>query len=301
MTGDIRNFARLGLVHHMLYADSCTEPEGHTRTLLEFLRRDDIEAFDFCVPYDEPYCSQAIDAVSQRDADKAYSLHLFPARRISLGTLDSSERGICRLILRDQAKKAAAAGATGFVFVSGADNIKHRREAMDSFYDMCVWFCKHLAEYNITALLEPFDRFIDKKFLYGSIDECVELIDRVSEICSNIGIELDIAHLPLMGEDIRSSILRCGNRIKRVHLGNCVLRDKNSRWYGDIHPPMGIDGGEIGENELKAALAALGEIGYFSGERKPLILEMRPFDGEESIERTVDSSISMLEKAWSEI
>lgn len=300
MTGDIRDYARLGLVHHMLYADSCTEPRGHLQTLLEFLRRDDIEAFDFCVPYDEPYRSQAIDAVGSRKADKAYSLHLFPARKLSLGTLDSAEQGMIKLILRDQVRVAAASGATGFVFVSGADNVERRREAMDSFYEMCVWFCRLLAEYNMTALLEPFDRFVDKKYLYGSIDECVELVDKVGETCPNIALELDIAHLPLIGEDIRGSILRCGSRIKRVHLGNCVLRDKSSRWYGDMHPPVGIDGGEIGVDELKIALTTLGEIGYIGSERNPLILEMRPYDGM-SVAETCEHSLALLDRAFSEI
>ena len=300
MTGDIRDYARLGLVHHMLYAEDSAEPRGHLQTLIEFLRRYDIEAFDFCVPYSEPYRQQAISAVRDSSADKAYSLHLFPARKLSLGTLDSVEREMIKLVLRDQVSVAADSGASGFVFVSGADNIERRGEAMDSFYKLCVWFCRLLAEHDMTALLEPFDRFIDKKYLMGSIDECIELVDRVRETCPNIALELDIAHLPLMGEDIRGSILRCGQRIQRVHLGNCVLRDKSSRWWGDMHPPIGVDGGEIGLEELKCALSCLGEVGYFGSERKPLILEMRAYDNMSAAE-TVERSFELLKTAWHEI
>ena len=302
MTGNIREFAKLGLVHHMLYLNCVNDPVYHAQTLAEFACRADIETFDFCVPYAEPWRSKAIDATKQCGKDTAYALHLFPARKISLGSLDLTERELTKIVVRDQIEQAVKAGAKGFVFVSGADISEHRAEAQERFYEFCLWFCGELKPHGITALLEPFDRTVDKKFLYGSIDECVELIDRVSKIHNNIGIELDIAHLPLMGEDIRESILKCGDRIKRVHLGNCVLKDKCCPLYGDMHPPMGIEGGEICERELTAALKALLEIDYLDkSKRNPLVLEMRPIDEENSIERTIAYSFSLLDRAWADI
>lgn len=50
-----------------------------------------------------------------------------------------------------------------------------------------------LAPFNITALLEPFDIEIDKKFLYGPTEKCVELIESLQPDCSNFAIELDVA------------------------------------------------------------------------------------------------------------
>lgn len=37
MNGDIRDYAKLGLVHHMLYPECGRDPEIHVRTLLEFI------------------------------------------------------------------------------------------------------------------------------------------------------------------------------------------------------------------------------------------------------------------------
>ncbi len=299
MNGNIRDYAKLGLVHHMLYQNCVNNPAYHADTLKEFSARTDIETFDFCVPYAEPWRSKAIETVKQCGKESAYALHLFPARKISLGSLDLTERELTKIVIRDQIEQAVKGSAKRFVFVSGADNPEHRAEAQERFYEFCLWFCGELAPHGITALLEPFDRTVDKKFLYGSIDECVELVDRVRMIHNNIGIELDIAHLPLMGEDIRESILKCSDRIKRVHLGNCVLKDQCCPLYGDMHPPMGIDGGEICERELATALKALFEIGYLDKtKRNPLVLEMRPLDGETSIERTIADSFALLDRAW---
>jgi sugar phosphate isomerase/epimerase len=302
MTGSIREYAKIGLVHHMLYTASTDDPKYHAETLCRFVERDDIEAFDFCVPYTEPYRSEALKAVKRCTKNKAYSLHLFPARKISLGSLDLTEREITKIIIRDQITQAAVAGAGEFVFISGADNIELRNNAKEFFYEFCLWFCAELNKYKITALLEPFDRFVDKKFLYGSIDECIDLVSRVRKKYDNIGIEFDVAHLPLMGEDICKSIRKCGRLIKRIHLGNCVLKDKKSKWYGDIHPPIGIEGGEINFEELKEILWTLIDIGYLDKtDKKPLIMEMRPFDGDATIEETIKYSFDLLEKAWREI
>lgn len=302
MIGSIREYAKIGLVHHMLYTNCTENPQYHAETLKKFVSRDDIEAFDFCVPYSEMWRGEALSAVRDSAKDKAYSLHLFPARKISLGSLDLTEREITKMVLRDQITMAAEANAGSFVFISGADNTERRDEAMESFYEFCLWFCAELDKYGMVALLEPFDRFIDKKFLYGSIDECIKLVKRVSERYGNIGIEFDAAHLPLMGEEICASIEKCGNLIKRVHLGNCVIKDKLSKWYGDMHPPIGIDGGEINFDELKMILSTLHKIGFLDkSDRKPLILEMRPFSDPDTIEETIKYSFNMLENAWKEI
>ncbi|HOP11604.1 MAG TPA: TIM barrel protein [Oscillospiraceae bacterium] len=302
MTGNIKQYASLGLVHHMLYLNCVNDPAYHTDTLKKFAVRTDIVTFDFCVPYAEPWRSRAIGAVRNSGKDTAYALHLFPARKISLGSLDLTERELTKIVVRDQIEQAVKAGAKDFVFVSGTDYPDRRAEAQERFYEFCLWFCGELAPHGITALLEPFDRTVDKKFLYGSIDECVALVDRVKKTHQNIGIELDIAHLPIMGEDIWESVLKCGDRIKRVHLGNCVLKDKCCSLYGDMHPPMGIDGGEICERELTVALKALFEIGYLDkAKRNPLVLEMRPLNGEDSIECTITDSFDLLDKAWAAV
>ncbi len=301
MNRPISNYAKVGLVHHLLYPKCTTDAGYHADTLKEFIKRTDIEALDCCLPYDPELRKELIPLVRDCGKDVGYALHLFPARKISLASTDIQEQAIARILLTDQIQMAAAVGATGFVFVSGADVPNARPEARAAFRRFCQWFCSQLEPHGIDALLEPFDREIDKRYLYGPIDDCVALVQDVRKTNPNMAIELDMAHLPLMFEDFASSIARCAPYMNRVHLGNCVLRDRQHPLYGDNHPPMELEGGEIGKDELVVILQNLLDHGYLSEKnRKPLILEMQPFPGK-SVEYTVERSMELLHRAWEEV
>lgn len=300
---DIKKYAKIGLVHHLLYPECTKDRDYHINTLSDFVLREDIEALDCCIPYGEPYRNSGIiPKVRDCGKDVAYALHLFPARKISLSSLDIQEQEISKIVIKDQIDVAAKIGANGFVFVSGADVPYNRDGARKAFKEFCIWFCAELKKHNMEALLEPFDRTIDKKFLYGPVVDCVRLMDDLhQEGITNIGIELDMAHLPLMFEDFESSIERCAPYLKRVHLGNCVLKDKKHPFYGDMHPPIGLEGGEIDTPELKIILKKLLEVGYLDNkDRKPLILEMQPFPGK-TVEYTIEESFRRLNDAWNMI
>jgi len=295
---DIREYARIGLVHHMLYPECTKDPDFHVETILEFIQRKDIESFDCYIPYGEKRRRKLIDRIKNCGKEVVYSLHVFPSRKISLASLDPQEQGITRVVIKDQINLAAAIGATGFVFVSGADLPESRGEAKKCFADFCKWFCSELKPHGIDALLEPFDRVIDKKFLLGPIDECVGFLDSLSTEVNNIGFELDFAHLPLMGDNFEYSIFKTAPYLKRIHLGNCVLRNKNNPLYGDKHPPIGVEEGEIDIPELIVILRSLLKIGYLNKSRRgALILEMIPFPGK-SVEYTIADSFERLIKAW---
>ena len=123
-------------------------------------------------------------------------------------------------------------------------------------------------------------------------------MDYLSKTEDNIGIELDVAHIPLMYDDFSYAIKASEKYIKRVHLGNCILKNKDNSLYGDMHPPIGIEGGEIDIPELGLILQNLLEIEYISKKkRNPLVLEMIPFPGK-SVEYTITDSMARLEKAW---
>ncbi len=298
MRDNIREYAKFGLVHHILYPKCLEDADYHADTLLDFVKRTDIETLDCCLPYGEKRRKRLIKNVKNCKKEITYSLHMFPQRKISLSSIDLIERGLIRLVIKDQIDMAVAIGARSFVFVSGADVPDNRQKAKESFKDFCRWFCCMLKPHSITALLEPFDRDIDKKFLYGPINECVELMDIMSKEVDNLGIELDIGHIPLMGEDLKYAIKTSARYIKRVHLGNCILKNKNNPLYGDKHPPIGIEEGEINIPEIALILENLLEIGYLKKEkRNPLVLEMIPFPGK-TVEFTVSESIRRLEEAW---
>jgi len=138
MKDSIRDYARIGLVHHMLYPECLDDPDEHARSLVQFAGRDDIETFDCCIPYGEQRRRRVTSALRACGKDVVCSMHLFPLRKISLASTSWDEKGLIRLAARDQIEVARAAGARGFVLASGADVPESQRpEARRAFADFC--------------------------------------------------------------------------------------------------------------------------------------------------------------------
>jgi sugar phosphate isomerase/epimerase len=303
MKDDIRKHACLGLVHHVLYPDCDEKPDEHVRTLIALAQRADIETLDCCLPYEEEARTELIPAL--RDCGKTnvtFATHFVPLRKLSFCDPNPVAQGQARLIVADMIACAAAIGASGFIFASGGPSPDAATpEHHVAFAEFARWLCGELEPHGITAMLEPFDTTVDKKFLYGSTATCVKLIESLRPDVDNLGIELDVAHLPLMGESFEQAIRTVAPYLRRVHLGNCVLRDKTHPLYGDTHPPVGLPGGEIDVAELTEILRLLLNVGFLGPEtRGNLVIEMTPWPGK-SIEETIGDSFSRLNAAWKEV
>ena len=170
MQDNIREYAKLGLVHHLLYPKCTVDAKYHADTLETFVQRKDIESLDCCLPYGNDLREKLIPIIKNCGKDVSFAMHLFPARKISFSSTDVQEQNLIRLVVKDQIEMAGAVGATGFVFPSGADVPEDRESAKKAFYDFCLWFCENLAPYGTDALLEPFDRTIDKKCLLEELN-----------------------------------------------------------------------------------------------------------------------------------
>lgn len=300
MKDHIQDYARLGLVHHMLYPECMVDADAHVATLEAFVQRGDIETFDCCLPYGKARRDRLIPQV--RDCGKehvTFATHLFPLRKIGLSSPPAHEQAQIRMIVADMVEQAAAIAATGFIFASGGPEPKEATPAhRETFADFCRWLCQQLEPHGITALLEPFDTTIDKKFLYGSTAECMALIESLKPEVDNFGIELDMAHLPLMFEPFEAAIRTVAPALKRVHLGNCVLKDPCHPRYGDTHPPIGFDGGEIDVPEVAEILRCLLDVGFLSkAERGDMLIEMTPWPGR-TVEDTIADAQRRLQQAW---
>ena len=302
MKEDIRDYARLGLVHHLLYPECVNEPEYHAQTLLEFVKRNDIETLDCCLPYGDACRTKLIPAIKNCGKTVCFAIHLYPMRSLPLAAKTPANRAQTWMIIDDMITQAAAIGAQGFIFGAGTPSFYNATlENFAAFDRFCNELCAKLKPHAITALLEPFDMNIDKKFLYGPINDCVQLAKRIRAKHDNFGFELDMAHLPLMREDFASAIKRAAPFLKRVHLGNCVLKDKSNPRWGDTHPPIGFPGGEIDIPELVVILRALLDCGFLNtNKRGDLLIEMTPFPGE-TIDYTVNDNFERLRKAWEAI
>ncbi len=300
MNAPLSRYARLGLVHHMLYPDCGEHPQAHVETLKALAHRTDIETFDCCVPFDaaaEAELAPALRACGKEEV--TFATHFFPARKLWFSSPLRTEQAQIRMLIRELVRQAAAIGAIGFIFPSGGPPPDQATpEEFAAFAGFCRWLCGVLGEHGMTALLEPFDTTIDKCFLYGSTTSCVELIESLRPEIDNLRIELDVAHLPLMGERFGDAIRTVAPVLERVHLGNCVLQDRDDPRYGDTHPPVGYPGGEIDVPELAEILACLREVGFLHPDRRGcLLLEMTPWPGR-SVEETIRDAWARLEDAW---
>ena len=99
MKEDIRDYAKIGLVHHMLYPDCVKDADYHTETLLKFIQRKDIETFDCFLPYGKERRRRISESIRESGKEVVYSLHIFPLRKISLASFSAFLRrmGFCSI------------------------------------------------------------------------------------------------------------------------------------------------------------------------------------------------------------
>lgn len=128
--------------------------------------------------------------------------------------------------------------------------------------------------------LETFDREIDKKLPIGPTVEAKEVAQRVRKKWKNLGLTIDLSHIPLIGESIEEALTTAKDYLIHIYIGNCILKDRNNPRYGDKHPPFGVEGGEIDVPQVAEFLKILKEIGYFSkakdGEMPVVSFEVKP-------------------------
>lgn len=296
----LREFARIGIVHHLLHSAALCNPEDHAQTLMQLAQRGDIDTFDCCLPYDQGQRENLISVIRTCGKEQiAYAAHQFPFYDLPPTSLAPHEQAQCRLIMKDMVESAVAIRATHFLFASGRPPAQDAREAhYTAFESFCRWLCGELKRYNITALIEPFNFSIDKKFLYGPTEQCVKLIEALHPDVNNLAIELDFAHVPLMGESFSHAVTTVAPYLKRVHLGNCIFKDPEHALYGDQHPPIGIKGGEIGVPQLAEILRLLLAIKFLDrNNRGALLIEVVTLP-EHTAEDTIRDSLICLHKAW---
>lgn len=297
MKESIKKYAKIGLVYHLLYPKCAKDPVYHIRTLTEFIHSYDIETFDCILPFGDEHRKKLIPLLKNCGKEIVFNNHISLLKKLNLSASSYVDYEMLKIIFEDQIKTAKNIGALGYVFNSGKNvKGKYKREALKKFRDFCSWFCQKLSKYNIMAMIEPFDYSVDKKFLIGPTSECADFVRSLH--IENLGIELDFAHVPLLGESFYDAVKNTSQYLKRVHLGNCVLKNFSSKWYGDKHPPIGIKDGEIDIKEIAEILSLLLKFGYLNkNERGPLVLEIRPYDNL-SQEETVADNFMRLNEAW---
>ena len=192
---------------------------------------DDIETFDCFIPYGQRRQDRLTRAIRQSGKeDIGFFIHQFPYTKLLLSSSNPVEQHQSRLIIKEMITQAVAIGASSLTFASGPPSPANATDAhYAAFADFCRWLCGESKPHGITALIEPCDTTVHKKFLYGSTEACVKLVESFQPELNNFGILLDLSHVPLIGETFEQAIKKVAQYLKRVYLGNCVLKEKSHR------------------------------------------------------------------------
>lgn len=225
------------------------------------------------------------------------------ARGLNIHSLDGGKRKESIEETKRLINEAHFLGASVFQMIGGPDPGPDKREdakryLIDSLYDLSEYASSVSKDMLIT--LENLDRDVHKRFLIGPTAEAAKVIREVRKDCPNVGLTLDLGHIPLLGESFQHAIAASKDVVYQVHLSNSVAQNTNHPRYGDTHPPFGIEGGEIGIAELTNFLQELHKAGLLKqGNSKKNIISIEVRPGPEDIsEVLIASSKRILSQAF---
>jgi sugar phosphate isomerase/epimerase len=291
----LKDYARLGLNQHLLYADVITDPDEHLRTLKIALADPRLEILDMWYPW------EIKDALLPAIADSGKTMYYNMGNRagqrsLAPAAMDDEHRAYTRRVYKDELERAKLCKAERIITNSGPNDVAHRAQCFDHLVEFYVDLCT-CAE-GMLVMIEPTDYDTSKCKLIGSSAEAADICRRVREAgCPNMASMIDLCHVPLMHETIGQAFADTGAYLAHIHLGTCVI-DKASPFYGDKHPGVGIPGGVYGVDEF-AELFRIGLAnGYFGqGKRGSLSIEMRALPGKSS-EESLDLYHAAVCRAW---
>lgn len=210
-------------------------------------------------------------------------------RGADLNSLEPEVRRQALMFTRGLVDQAKELGAEIFVLCSGPDpGPAVRSRAASALADSMVDLADYAGD-DILVSLESFDRDVDKRRLVGPTQEAVELVAEVRKRVGNVGLTIDLSHLPLLKERATTSLAVAKDVLAHSHIGNCMPD-------ADSHPKFGVPGGCNGVPELRDFLSALRSIGYFDRPSPIVSFEVKPAAGERS-EAVIAQSKDVLKEA----
>ena len=268
---------KLGLNHHLLYADVISNSEEHLRTLKLVLSDPRLDILDMWYPWSIK--DEIIPAIKDSDKIIYYNMgNRAGQRSLAPASMDDELRRYSMNVYKDELERAKLCNATKIITNSGPNDMENREQCMDYLVEFYIELCK-CAE-SMIVMIEPTDWDTSKCKLIGSSAEAVKICERVRAAgCDNMSSMIDMCHVPLMHENINMAMTNTGKYLEHIHLGNCVT-DKTSPFYGDKHPGLGVEGGIYGIEDIAEIFITGIENGYFSKENKgSASIEMRILPG----------------------
>ena len=269
----------LGFNHMFLYPESMEDVNAHTETLRKMAENPLIDTLDCWVW--GPHAKEEISILRNSGkrivytaGDRLGDVPSFPA------SADPKERAYAMYMLQKETEFALECGAHKFIFGSGRDVPEAREEAIKRYADFVMEWADKVPR-ELTLALEPIDRDVHKFFLLGTLEDSVRCMQMVRNAgFDNVGILLDMGHIPLLHETMEGALSKTLPLIKHIHLASCIIKNKDNPLFGDKHVCWGGEDGEYDENDGVRFMNLLKEYGYFSrGYDQTVSFEMRPLTG----------------------
>ena len=300
-------FCKLGLVHFMMYPQ-VMRGEG---PILETARK--IAADDFFEVIEiAPVKDTAVLKDLKALVESAHMLVGFGAQpglllnKLNLAALDGGQRQKAVDNVKSSIDQAYMVGARILALLDGPNSYpgpQRANEAKDalvkSLSELCQYAKSKATNYTLWISLEIFDQEIEKRSLLGPTPEAAEVIGRVKKAHENIGLTVDLSHLPLLNETPEEALTAAAEHLIHVHIGNAIMADKAQEGYGDQHPGFGVPGGENDVPELIEYLKVLFKIGYFS-KSLPTPMPVITFEAKPLSFETPEVVTANLKRVWKE-
>lgn len=304
MKTSLHDFMKVGIVHFMAFPGSETGEGDISRTVAQivddaFFEGIEITRVNDAAERDKVRTLLQTSGVAVGFGAQPYIL----GGRLNLNSFDEEERNKAIEILKGAIDQAYEFGAKKFGFLSGPrpDKRKDDDEAARLLADSIVELGLYAkSKGDLMLSLETFDDSTDKKAFIGSNRLAVEVAREVRKAVSDFGLMVDLSHLPMQDETIREALSVTREFINHAHIGTCVIRDRNSPAYGDLHPYFGHPLGECHVPQVREFLRGLLDNGYLvedAPERNIVAFEVKP-DPSQSSATVIADAKRTLREAW---
>ena len=274
----------LGANHQFLFPAAIKDEQAHTQTLRQLAEIQEIEALDCWVWRGSKRSKEEISLL--RSSGKVINYNIGDRsgeEAMFYTTSDSKALAETKDKLRREIEAAVESGCSKIVMGSGDDYPEARNDAKKRLRDL-FFEVKEMIPCDVILTLEPADRNVDKHYLFGPIDETTEFVKSLKDDgFSNLGILIDMSHLPLIGSSIDEAIKISAPYLEHIHLGNCIVKNPNNPMFGDKHVPWGFPESEYDRKDVDKIMAVLANYGYIK-DKCTISFEMLPIEGKTGLE-----------------
>lgn len=303
MKGSLHSYMKVGVVLGMSFPDAAQGGEPFLKALEKVAEDDFFSMVEIGRVKQESIRKRALQLISLSRLEVGFSgAATLIQGNYDLNHFEEAKRREAVQVAMACYDEAREMGAQVFSLISGRNPPDGRDEAIRRL----IQSLREIGAYarsrgEIPIVLETFDCEIDKCCLVGPSSDALKVAEEITKQYPQFSLMVDLSHLPLLHEEPRESLRILRGYIGHIHLGNCVLADKEHPAYGDTHPPFGIPGGATDVQEVADFLKALFEIGYLGeNRRRQVSLEVKPGAVDEA-DAVLAGSKRVLLEAWAQI